>query len=97
MEIHSFLGPFPHSPVDVLKNTKMAEFRICFGAQNLNEKQRSIISKQNTFPYYFKPIAMSSLTKYLQANDGDYFTENEDSGRGCEIFFDAGFWMAIIA
>ena len=51
MEIHSFLRPFFHFPVQALESVKKAEFRICFGALYLNEEQRSIILQTKTVEF----------------------------------------------
>ena len=95
MKIHSFLGLFPHFSVDVLEDMKKAEFLICFGARNLNEKQRSIISIQKNFPNEFKSVAM------LSSQNVDWKMMAIISVKmrhpGFEIFFESSFRIAIIA
>ena len=49
MEIGSFRRKFPPFPVDVLEDVKKVEFQICFGAQNLDKEQMSVILGQK-FP-----------------------------------------------
>ena len=56
-----FSDDFHRFPVDVMEDMAKAEFRICFGVQNLNEEQRSIIlhtnnsSRRIRFHRYIEP------------------------------------------
>ena len=50
MEIYSFLGSFPRFPVHFLESVTKPEFKLCFGARNLNEEFRSLILQTKNFP-----------------------------------------------
>ena len=81
IEIDSFLRPFPRFPVNFLESVKKSEFQISFGASNLNEEQRSIILQTKYFP---RRLLIHRYVEFSQnvgwKNDGDHFTQNEESG-----------------
>ena len=65
IEMYSFLGAFPRSPVDVLEDVKKSESLICFAARNVNEEDGSIILQTKISQDDFKSIATSSSHKTL--------------------------------
>ena len=50
MEIHSFLELFHRFLVDVVEDVRKTEFQVCFEAEDLNEKRKSIVLHTKNFP-----------------------------------------------
>ena len=90
MEIYSFLGPFPPFSVQFMESMKKFEFQICFGACNLNEKQRPIILQTKSLP---RRLLIHRYVEFSQSVDWKMMAIISLKMRnpGLEIFIESSF------
>ena len=96
MEIHSFLAPLPRFPVHILESVTKPEFKLCFGAWNLNEEFRSLFLQITDFP---RRLLMHRYVEFSQNVNWKMMViiSPEMRNPGCKIFIEFGFQMVIIA
>ena len=90
MEIHLFLGPSSHFPIHFLESVTKPEFKLCFGACNLNEELRSLILQTKNFP---RRLLMHRYVEFSQNVNWKMMViiSLKMRNSGFEIFIESGF------
>ena len=96
IEIYSFLGPFPRFPVHFLESVTKPEFKLCFGAWNLNEEFRSLILQTKIFSrrllmHRYVEFSQNVIWKMIE------IILLKMGNLGFKIFIESGFRMVVIA